>query len=135
MRIKLAGAAMALAAALTAHGGALAQEGKTREQVKAELAEAIRTGDIILGDSSLKEKDLWPKLYPAPAPAAAAGKTREQVKAELAEAIRNGEITVGDSIYKENELWPGRYPGVADRAAVASRRRPDAPAARDESPC
>ena len=37
--------------------------GNTREQVKAELAEAIRTGDIFVGESSLKQNELYPHFY------------------------------------------------------------------------
>ncbi|NYT60243.1 DUF4148 domain-containing protein [Alcaligenaceae bacterium] len=36
----------------------------TREQVKAELAEAIRTGNIITGESSAKLNEQFPQLYP-----------------------------------------------------------------------
>ena len=61
---------------------------KTREQVKAELAEAIRTGDISYGESGQKLNELFPHQYPAK-PVVQAN-TREQVKAELAEAARSG---------------------------------------------
>jgi Domain of unknown function (DUF4148) len=37
--------------------------GKTRDQVRAELAEAIRTGDISVGESSLKLNERFPHLY------------------------------------------------------------------------
>jgi hypothetical protein len=38
--------------------------GKTREQVKAELAEAIRTGDIIAnGETGLKLNEEFPQRY------------------------------------------------------------------------
>ena len=62
---------------------------KTREQVKAELAEAIRTGDISYGETGQKLNELFPQQYPAKP--AVQGKTREQVKAELAEALRSGQ--------------------------------------------
>jgi len=39
--------------------------GKTREQVKAELAEAVRTGNIVVGERSETLKELYPNLYPA----------------------------------------------------------------------
>mgnify|MGYP003433950312 CR=1 FL=1 len=82
----------------------------TREQVKAELAQAIRSGDMpVGGESDLKLNQLYPERYPAQA--AVAGKTREQVKAELAEAIRTGEMQAsGESGLKLNELNPARYP-------------------------
>ena len=44
---------------------AQAQSEKTREQVKAEYAEAVRTGDVIpAGDAGLKLNELYPQRYP-----------------------------------------------------------------------
>ncbi len=100
-------------AAFTA-GHALAADdaavGKTREQVKAELAEAIRTGDIVAnGDSGKKLNELFPSRYEAQR--ATGAKTREQVKAELNDAIRTGDLVAGgDSGKKLNELFPHSYP-------------------------
>lgn len=72
-----------------------APEGKSREQVRAELFEAIRTGDIAaprgLSDytthSGTKMNEVFPELYPAK-PAATVEKTRSQVRAEAIEASR-----------------------------------------------
>jgi predicted RNase H-like HicB family nuclease len=88
--------------------------GKTREQVKAELAEAIRTGDISANDyDGRKLNELYPSLYPQQA--ATPGKTRAQVKAELAEAIRTGDISANDyDGRKLNELYPSLYPQKAE---------------------
>jgi hypothetical protein len=99
--------ALALAAAT---GGALSQGALTREQVKAELAEAIRTGDIVgNGHSGQKLNEMYPGRYP-PKPVVA-GKTRAEVKAELAEALRTGDFIVnGETGLKANELSPGAYP-------------------------
>jgi hypothetical protein len=82
----------------------------TREQVKAELAEAIRTGNMIANnESGLMLNQARPDLYPAKEQSA--GKTREQVKAELAEAIRTGDVVAdGESGKKLKELYPSRYP-------------------------
>lgn len=82
----------------------------TREQVKAELAEAIRSGDMPAGgESDLKLNQLSPARYPAKP--SVAGKTREQVRAELAEALRAGDMVAGgESGLKLNELNPARYP-------------------------
>ena len=91
---------------------------KTREQVKAELAEAIRTGDIVVGEGGEKANELYPSRYPAKP--AVQGKTREQVKAELAEAIRTGDIVVGEGGEKANELYPSRYPA---KPAVQGKTR------------
>ncbi|MDP2164168.1 MAG: DUF4148 domain-containing protein [Hydrogenophaga sp.] len=85
---------------------------KTRAEVKAELAEAIRTGDIVApGESGRKLNELFPNQYPAKA--VTQSKTRAQVQAELVEAIRSGDIVAaGDSGKKLNELFPNRYNAV-----------------------
>ena len=72
-----------------------ALQGKTRAQVKAELQEAIRTGDLVAGPSGQKLYELAPARFaPRPAPAV---KTRDEVKAELAEAMRSGDIVAGEA--------------------------------------
>lgn len=84
-------------------------QGLTREQVRAELAEAVRTGDIVHGERSLKANEIQPNRYPAPA--AVPGKTRQQVRDELAAAQRSGDFVVaGDSGLKAYEVFPQRYP-------------------------
>ena len=77
-----------------------------REQVKAELAEAIRAGDMLMA-SGLKLNQLNSANYPAKT--TPIGKTREQVKIETAEAIRSGDIAHGESGLKRNELFPQVY--------------------------
>lgn len=89
--------------------------GKTVKQVRLELAEAQRTGDILAnrggGDSSAKLNQLNPSRYPAQS--VAPGKTVEQVRLELADAQRTGDILAnrggGDSTLKLIQLYPGRY--------------------------
>jgi uncharacterized membrane protein len=105
--------AIALTVAALAASNAMAADAsapKTREQVKAELAEAVRTGNIIAnGETGQKANELFPGLYPAKP--AAQGKTREQVQAELAEAVRTGDIVAdGETGLKLNQINPGRYP-------------------------
>ncbi|MEO8121080.1 MAG: DUF4148 domain-containing protein [Rhodoferax sp.] len=108
MKIKFAATALILASGMIAGTPAFADV--TREQVTAELAEAVRTGDIVAdGESGLKLNELYPSRYPAKL--VQAGLTREQVKAELAEAVRTGDIVAaGDNGLKLNELHPNRYP-------------------------
>ena len=91
-------------------GSAHAQSEKTRDQVKAELADAIRKGDVVApGDLGLKLNELYPNRYPHAAEVAS--QTRAQVKAELAEATRTGDImAAGESGLKLNELFPERFP-------------------------
>lgn len=86
---------------------------KTREQVRAELAEAIRTGDILANDdSNLKLNEQRPDLYTH---AAVASKSRAQVQAELAEAVRTGDVVAqgSEGNQKLNEQRPDLYPQVA----------------------
>ena len=67
---------------------AQAQSEKTREQVRAELAEAMRSGSMAAsGEIGLPQSELSPQRY-----AAAPGRTREEVRAELAEATRSGNL-------------------------------------------
>jgi hypothetical protein len=100
----------AAALLLLAAFGTQAQAQTTREQVQAELTEAIRTGDMPAGgESELKLYQLYPGRYPARAPLP--GLTREQVKAALAEAARTGELLAdGESGARRHEINPGQYP-------------------------
>ena len=103
--------ALFLLAALGA--AAHADGGMTRAQVKAELAEAMRTGNMLAGgELGLTLRELNPGRYPA-APVVAEGKTRAQVKTELADAIRSGDILANDesglTAYEEHpQLSPAR---------------------------
>ncbi|MDT7520949.1 DUF4148 domain-containing protein [Rhodoferax sp. TBRC 17198] len=131
MKYATASIALAVAALLTGHAQAADNVGKTREQVRAELAEAQRTGDIVAGKDAAADEftsgafkklnELNPAAYPAKA--AVAGKTRAQVRAELAEAQRTGDIVAGKdaaadefssgAFKKLNELNPAAYPAKA----------------------
>lgn len=94
---------------LTGAAGAVsAQEPLTRAQVKAELAQAIRDGDVQIGDSGRTLREENPSHYPKQIEAP--GLTRAQVKAELAEAVREGDVQVGDSGRTLAEIDPSRYP-------------------------
>ena len=80
-------------------------------QVRAELAEARRTGELLgAGELGLPLNQLHPHSYPSVPQAA--GKSRDQVKAELAEALRTGDIVAGESSYRLNEIHPNLYPPV-----------------------
>lgn len=94
---------------LTAFSAVDAQEGKTRDQVRAELAAAQRDGDLLApGDSGLTLRELYPSRYPARQ--AAAVKTRAEVVDELQEARRNGDIVVGDTGLTQYEINPRNFP-------------------------
>lgn len=106
--------ALAAAADLASADGPL-----TREQVKAELAEAQRSGDIVAGgEAGLKLNELFPGRYPAKP--ALHGSTRSQVQAELAEAQRTGNLIAGEAGERLHELYPHRYP---PKPVVAARTR------------
>lgn len=92
----------------------------TRAQVKAELAEAIRTGNVSSGESGLKLNEQFPHRYPAQR--AATSKSREQVKTELAEAISTGNVSSGESGQKLNEQFPYNYPSQ-QKIAIKSREQ------------
>lgn len=114
-RATLALAVLAGSFAITAHAGL------TREQVKAELMEAIRTGNMPANDESgLTDRELHPSRYPA-VQASAAPLTRAQVLAQFEEARRTGDLYApGESGLRLNELNPQAYPA---KVAVAGRSR------------
>ncbi|WP_353148913.1 DUF4148 domain-containing protein [Pollutimonas bauzanensis] len=102
--------AIALAFATLFAGQAMAADTGspiTRAQVSVELAEAIRTGNVIAGESSTKLNEEFPHNYPAQRVSSTV--TRAQVQAERAEAIRTGNIMVGESGAKLNEVFPHDY--------------------------
>jgi len=70
--------------------------GKTRAQVRAELAEAKAAGLVTYGE------DEYPVAIPTPGP----GKTRAQVRAELAEAKAAGLVTYGENEYPVTPTAP-----------------------------
>ena len=83
---------------------------KTRDQVRAELAQAQRDGSLIAdGQTGATFRDLFPGSYMQPA--AASSKTRDQVRAELMEAQRNGTLIAdGQTGASFRSLFPGNYP-------------------------
>jgi predicted RNase H-like HicB family nuclease len=117
MKTRLSVVAIALSTLFAGH--ALAADPaapKTRADVKAELAEAIRNGDMVAdGETGLTFKQLYPQRYAQPV---VAGKTRAEVKAELAEAIRNGDMVAdGETGLTFREMAPARY-ATANAQAV-----------------
>lgn len=109
--------AFAVASLTTFSSGAAFAAGpngeRSRDEVRAELAAAIRSGDMV-GNSASGQKlnELFPGLYPqkALAPVAQAV-SRAQVRADLAEALRTGDVVANsESGQKAKELFPGLYP-------------------------
>jgi hypothetical protein len=101
------GAAILAVATHSAYGQA--DQGKTREQVRAEFIAAKQAGDIHEGETGMTEREMFPWLYPAD-PSAGPGKTREQVRAELSAAQRAGDVRIGLEGLAPRELFPGSYP-------------------------
>jgi hypothetical protein len=98
---------------------AQAQTEKTREQVRAELADAMRSGSLAAsGEIGLPQSELSPQRYARAA--AAPGRTRDEVRAELAEATRSGNLVatgeVGTGLSTD---FRKRYPDFA----VAAKSR------------
>ena len=113
MKTKFTAIALVLASGLISGASAFAEV--TREQVKAELIDAIRTGDIMAGgEIGLKLNELHPNSYPVMQ--TQSGFTREQVKAELARAIRTGDYMEGGELgVKHNEVHPNHQLHAANK--------------------
>lgn len=113
-KLSLLVAALALASAAGA-------QSLTREQVRAELDAASRSGDLMAaGDLGLKENELNPGRYPAVAQEP--GKTRAQVREELAQALGSGDYQVGESGLTQQELHPGHPAGMTGTRTRAEVR-------------
>ncbi|MGE0348937.1 DUF4148 domain-containing protein [Hydrogenophaga sp.] len=122
MKTRLSVVAIALSSLVAGHALAAdtAAVGKTRAEVRAELAQAIRSGDLIAdGATGQRFNEIAPHLYAQPA--AVAGKSRAEVKAELAAAIRNGDLVAdGATGQRFNEVAPAQYAAVRTDAPVAN---------------
>ncbi|WP_137921625.1 DUF4148 domain-containing protein [Hydrogenophaga sp. 2FB] len=127
-RLSLSVVALALSSLVAGHAMAAdASVGKTRAEVKAELAQAIRSGDLIAdGATGQRYNELSPQLYAQPQ-AVVASKSRADVKAELAQAIRSGDLIAdGATGQRYNQLTPALYAAeavVADAAPAVGKTR------------
>ena len=83
---------------------------KTRDQVRAELAQAQRDGTLIAdGQTSATFRQVFPGSYMQPA--AASTTSRDQVRADLMEAQRNGTLIAdGQTGATFRSVFPGSYP-------------------------
>lgn len=111
-----------------------AQVGKSRAEVRAELDEAMRLGQLLDGTTGQPMHLLYPGMYPqsatpsmvtsaqvVPAPLNPLGKTRAQVKAELNEAIRTGSLVYGEHGETLRDLYPHRYPSTQPTESAGVR--------------
>jgi hypothetical protein len=115
-------ALLLLAAAAGVH--AQTASGRTTQEVRAELMQAIRNGDMIAnGETGLTWRELYPQRYGA---APASTLTRAEVLQQLKEAQRTGDLLAdGDPGLKLNELHPQAYP---PKDLVAAKTRGEAQA-------
>ena len=121
MKTRLSVVAIALSTLVAGHAFAAdPAAAKTREQVRAELAEAVRNGDLIAdGETGARFNQLFPAQYAQSA--TVAGKTRAEVKAELAEAVRTGDLVAdGQTGARFNEVAPAQYAAARSAAPVAA---------------
>ncbi|MDM7941669.1 MAG: DUF4148 domain-containing protein [Hydrogenophaga sp.] len=83
---------------------------RTRDQVRAELAQAQRDGSLIAdGQTGLSFRQLFPGRYAQPA--AMSSISRDQVRAELAQAQRDGTLVAdGQTGATFRDLNPGLHP-------------------------
>jgi hypothetical protein len=103
--------AIVLAVAAIASGSAFAADGGlTSAQVKAELAAAQRTGNVIANsETGALAKDVSPNLYPAAY--TTEGLSRAQVKAELTAAkVAGNVIANGETGQTVAQLNPAQFP-------------------------
>ena len=115
---RIAGAALLVLTVGAAYAQG-SQSGLTRDQVRAELADAQRRGDVpAAGELGRTLRDITPNRYAAPE--AAPGLTRAEVVAELQEARRNGDTQVGDTGHTQYEIAPQNFP---TRVAVQGKTR------------
>ena len=89
----------------------------TRAEVKAELAEAIQNGQMVINESGVPMYKVFPHNYPQQNTSTV---TREQVRAELAEARHAGNVVVSESGKTAREIMPHNY-GGPDNVATKSR--------------
>lgn len=122
MNTRLSVVALALSSLVAGHAlAADASVGKTRDEVRAELAQAIRSGDMIAdGATGQRYNEIAPHLYAQPV---VVSKSRADVKAERDAAIRSGDLIAdGATGQRYNQIAPAEYAAVraADASTVAA---------------
>jgi hypothetical protein len=81
---------------------------ETPQQVRAELVEAVKSGDMLAGNNGLQLNEVRPDLYQQPV--AAMSKSSAQVRSELIVAVNAGNRIVGESGARQNEIHADQYP-------------------------
>lgn len=107
MKASLSLVLLALAASVS---GAYAQSGLTRDQVRSQIEEARRNGDLLApGEAGVPLRQLVPGNYPRQP--VTAGRSRAEVQAELREAQLTGNLLAAGEIgLTAAQLNPSAYP-------------------------
>ena len=105
-RTQISAIAIAFATLFAGQAMAASDAPITRAQVKAELAEAVHSGNVIVGEDGALLNEVFPHNYAAQQTSQV---SRAQVKAELAEAIRSGNMSVSESGVPLNKVFPHNY--------------------------
>lgn len=91
-----------------------AQVGKSRAEVRAELDDAVRNGELLDSTRLLPLHELYPGMYPKRSETTSTV-TREQVRIELEEAIRLGMVPIDEQGLTAKERAPHRFTASAVR--------------------
>lgn len=78
----------------------------TREQVKAEIVQAVNNGYNVVTESGHLAKDIFSSNYPTPQ---VESLTREQVRAELTETIASSNVIASESGQRANQVFSSNY--------------------------
>ncbi|HRH16211.1 MAG TPA: DUF4148 domain-containing protein [Aquabacterium sp.] len=105
-----------LTAALTLSGLAQAESTLTRAEVKAEAAEAIRTGNIVDAETGMKLNELFPGAYPKQVKVKSVPARQTQASTTV---VSTGDIEM-DQIVQRNSEVMARRQGADNQ--VAGRR-------------
>ena len=105
-----------LTAALTLSGLAQAESTLTRAEVKAEAAEAARTGDIVDAETGMKLNELFPGAYPKQVKVKSVPARQTQASTTV---VSTGDIEM-DQIVQRNSEVMARRQGADNQ--VAGRR-------------
>lgn len=116
-RTQISAIAVAFSAFITGSAMAANTALMTRADVQAEMADAVRTGNVTVGESGQRMNEVFPNNYSAEQ--ARSSTTRAQVQAELAEAIRSGNVVIGESGRRFNEVAPQNYQAQQNIASTS----------------
>lgn len=112
----------ALALSITLSGVAHAETGLSREQVRAELIEAQRNGDLIDYETGLKQNQLFPSAYPRAVAQIKPIITRSAARSSHVAPAPTGSIEL-DAIAQRNAEALARRPATLEDGQFAGNNR------------